>query len=148
MLTSYMETRFGIPRASFDDYLFFEKSKSWWLLIRSAHLQKSASLKISSYGMKAFQKVGQFVKPTTRMIQVFADRATRSVVNISENDLFRLLAGQGVEVAEPIQDGYVILSLGGHALGLGLCIRGWVRSQIRVKEFRHCWSPEQSASPR
>ena len=54
---------------------------------------------------------------------------------MGEADLKRLLEGDAIPVALPLENGYVILSLKGHILGLGLLINGLVRSQIPKKEL-------------
>lgn len=71
------------------------------------------------------------MKPTTRLIQLFGREATRSVMDLSDEEFRSLMGGEGIPCPLEIGDGYVILSLKGHVLGLGLLIRGVVRSQIR-----------------
>jgi NOL1/NOP2/fmu family ribosome biogenesis protein len=96
-----------------------------------------SQLKITEMGLKAFQKVGAFVKPTTRMIQVFGHAATKARLEIDEKQLRRLLAGEELPIDLNLDKGYVILSIGiNQILGLGLIINGKVRSQIPRKELR------------
>jgi NOL1/NOP2/fmu family ribosome biogenesis protein len=71
------------------------------------------------------------------MIQVFGHAATRGRVDISGGELARLLAGEELPVSMEMTNGYVILVLERvHVLGLGLMIKGRVRSQLPHKEFR------------
>ena len=135
-ILSYLEDRFGIPSAVFDDYLMFEKSRSWWLLRRSPHLDSMRSFKVFACGMKAFQRVGEFMKPTTRMIQVFGALATKAVVPLEEGQLQCMLDGKDLFLDQVLEDGYVILTLESHVLGLGLSIRGRVRLQIRKGDLK------------
>ena len=86
--------------------------------------------------MKAFQRVGQFIKPTTRAIQVFGILATKAVVHLQEGQLQHLLNSKDLFVDTTLEDGYVILALGGHVLGLGLMIKGRVRLQIRKSDLK------------
>ena len=87
--------------------------------------------------MRAFQEIGEFVKPTTRFIQIFGTAATRARLEIGKEQLQRLLEGQELPVDLGLSTGYVILTLSGHqVLGLGLFIDGKVRSQIPRKELR------------
>ena len=95
-----------------------------------------ASLKIWRVGFKAFQEVGQFIKPTTRMIQLYGYRAGRAKLDISEGDFRRLARGDKIAVDMGIDNGYVILSIRGMVLGLGLLIDGAIGSQIPKKEIR------------
>jgi len=126
-----METRFGIRASEFDDYLMFERRRSWWLLRNSPHIQRAATYKVFACGVKAFHRVGRFIKPTTRIIQIFGPKAEKAVVAVSEEELSFLGEGKGVRLKEDLEDGYVILSLKGCVFGLGLSIQGWIRPQIR-----------------
>lgn len=135
-LLSYMEDRFGLPAATFEGYLLFSRGKSWWLLRKSPYRQAIAGLKVGMIGLRAFQKVGKYVKPSTRMIQIFGGAATKGKFDLGEDDFRALLTGEPVETDLNLENGYLILSLKGHVLGLGLLIDGMVRSQIPRKELR------------
>ncbi len=94
-------------------------------------------MKIMKAGLKAFRKVGAFIKPTTRMVQRFGRSATRARIELDESGLARLSAGERLRVDLGIDNGYVILSLDGdRILGLGLYINGETRSQVSSKELR------------
>jgi NOL1/NOP2/fmu family ribosome biogenesis protein len=125
-----MESRFGISKTLFDRYWFFRKNKSWWLLHRSPHLGRCVGLKVSRVGLRAFQQVGAYVKPSTRLIQLLAPQVSRGRFEIDESQLQRLLAGEAVPFESPLENGYVVLSVKGLVLGLGLLVNGKVRSQI------------------
>jgi len=131
-----MEGRFGIPYTVFDDYFLFERQKSWWLFRKSVFISVACRLKVSMVGMKAFQRINNFVKPTTKMIRIFGGDATRARLSISEGQLQTLAKGQPLPVKLEIENGYVILDFKSHVLGLGLLIDGTVRSQIPKKERR------------
>ncbi len=104
---------------------------------RTPQLTTVSRLKTSKVGLRAFQKIGEFVKPTTRFIQIFGNAATRAKIEIDEKQLLRLTAGEGLSFDLELGNGYVILTLkGGQILGLGLLIDGRVRSQIPRKELR------------
>jgi NOL1/NOP2/fmu family ribosome biogenesis protein len=134
-LFSYLENRFGIPRELFDDYLLVERNKVCWLLRASPMTGAAAELKVWTAGLKAFQKVGQYIKPTTRFIQRFGQRATRAIMEIDHQEMLRLAAGEAITVETSLENGYVILTLMGHPLGLGLLIRGTLSSQIPHREL-------------
>lgn len=121
----------------FDDYLLFGRNKSWHLLRDVPQLVAASHLKVSKMGLRAFQKVGAFIKPTTRFIQVFGHAATKARLEIGEEQLQRLLAGQGLHMDLDLSKGYVILALRQNPiLGLGFFIDGKVRSQIPRRELR------------
>ena len=118
----------------------FKKKKSWWLLKDSHFMVLASRIKVSMAGMRAFQKIGDFVKPTTRMIQVFGRRATSAIFDMNEAELKVLAAGKPLPINMELENGYVILSLQGQILGLGLLIDGILRSQIPKKEL-HFFTP-------
>ena len=96
----------------------------------------ATQLKVSKVGLKAFQKVGAYVKPTTRMIQAFGHTATQARVEIDERQLQRLLAGEDLPMDLNVDKGYVILTLGKDLiLGLGFYGQGKVSSQLPRKEL-------------
>ena len=130
-----MEGRFGISENVFDGYLLFKRKRSWWLLKNSPFLQSASRLKVAGFGLRAFQRVGRFVKPATRMIQMFGSLATKAVVEIDEVQLQKLVSGEPLHIELEIEDGYVILSLEDHILGLGLFIGGKIHSQIPRNEI-------------
>jgi len=132
-----MEERFGIAGSQFEDYLLLSGGQSWFLIRKHHAVTDAAGLKVVKAGLKAFRKVGAFVKPTTRMVQLFGGTATRSRVELDEALLVRLVSGERLKIDLGIENGYVILSLGGNRiLGLGLYINGEIRSQISGKELR------------
>lgn len=92
------------------------------------------SYKVLAWGMKAFQRVGQFIKPTTRAVQVFGILATKAVVHLEEGQLQCMMDGKDLFLDDVLEDGYVILALGCHVLGLGLLIKGRLRLQIRKSD--------------
>jgi NOL1/NOP2/fmu family ribosome biogenesis protein len=96
----------------------------------SSHLEKARHLKVSAVGLKAFEKVGAFVKPTTRFIQLFGNRATKGKLEISEEQLETLKDGGALSVDTRAENGYLILSTHGNVIGLGLLIDGELRSQL------------------
>ena len=131
-----MYERFGIPIHVFDEYLMFSKKRTFWFINKSQLISEISHLKIKRLGIKAFQEVGSFIKPTTRIIQYFGDRATKAVFKINENQLEKLLDGDHLPMEEDLENGYVILSFDGQVLGLGLLINGKVRSQLPSKDVR------------
>jgi len=132
-LFSGLEDRFGIPERLFNDHLLFTRKKAWWLLRNSSFFTKAAHIKPSLVGLKAFQRVGRFIKPSTRMIQAFGHWASKAILDIDENQLYQLLRGMIIPFGGEIENGYVIISLHGRILGMGLCIDGMVRSQLPQK---------------
>jgi len=137
-LFSYMERRFGISSKRFTDYLVFRKRRSWFLVRNTRLLTSYSQLKVTQVGLKAFQQVAGFVKPTTRFIQSFGRFATRAKLHIDKDRLQALLRGEKIPVDMTLDNGYVILAMGEDSiLGLGLLIDGMVSSQLPKKEIRN-----------
>jgi NOL1/NOP2/fmu family ribosome biogenesis protein len=105
-------------------------------LSKSAYLEQAVRLKSVQAGLKAFEQVGSFIKPTTRFIQIFGFHATKGVVEIDRFELRRLLSGERIPADPGLGQGYVILSVDGYGvIGLGLLVAGRVRSQLRAREL-------------
>lgn len=137
LLLAYLEDRFGIERGEFEGFLFFRKKKSWWICRNTKLLASVSHLKISRMGMKAFQKVGQFLKPSTRFIQMFGCAAARASLVISEAQLLHILEGKHLPLDLEVDHGYVILKLDEkQVVGLGLYVNGTVRCQISRKALK------------
>jgi NOL1/NOP2/fmu family ribosome biogenesis protein len=135
LLFTYLEDRFGIHENTFDDFDLFSRKKSWWLLRKTSGVNLPVSLKVTQVGLKAFDKVGKYLKPATRMIQLFGYHATKGVYHLSEGDFERLLRGEPLEVKSTIEDGFVILRLRDNVLGVGLLLQGKITSRIRRFEL-------------
>jgi NOL1/NOP2/fmu family ribosome biogenesis protein len=67
-------------------------------------------------------------------MQLFGHHATKGVWQISEAEFERLLRGEPLEVERTSEDGFVILRLGEHVLGVGLLLQGMITSRIRRSE--------------
>ncbi|RLC22523.1 MAG: hypothetical protein DRH56_08560, partial [Deltaproteobacteria bacterium] len=133
----YLNERFGIPESVFDDYLLFRRRRGWQMMRKCDATPRAAGLKIAKAGMRAFRKIGAFVKPSTRLIQSFGGLATRARIEIDHHELARLVDGGELLLDLDLDTGYVILELkGSGVLGLGFYINGRLRSQLPVKEIR------------
>jgi NOL1/NOP2/fmu family ribosome biogenesis protein len=101
------------------------------------HLGMALNLRISKPGLKAFKQIGAYIKPTTRMIQIFGNAAKKARLDINTRELQLLLHGEMLSIDLDIETGYVILTLGKtNVLGLGFYSKGQVRSEITKKELR------------
>jgi NOL1/NOP2/fmu family ribosome biogenesis protein len=123
-----------MPERIFDDFDLFGRRNSWWLLRKTANVNLPVRLKVTQVGLRAFDRVGKYLKPATRMIQLFGHHATRAVHQISEYEFEKLLRGDPLKVDSAVDDGFVILSLGGHVLGVGLLAQNKITSRIRKSE--------------
>jgi NOL1/NOP2/fmu family ribosome biogenesis protein len=136
-ILSYMEERFGISSSIFKGCLLFKHRKSWWLLKKRPSLPAPQRLKVEMVGLKAFQKVGSYIKPTTRLIQVFGSSATRAKWNLTRQEVECVVREEAFDVPDTeLENGYVILCLGDYVLGLGLLIHGKVKSLIPRRDMK------------
>lgn len=99
-------------------------------------MRSASRLKVRKVGIKALEQVGAFIKPTTRLIQIFGHFAEKAVLELEKVSLKRLVEGEPIRTGMDIENGYVILLYKGRALGLGLLIDGTIRSQLPVKEIK------------
>lgn len=134
LLLAYLEERFGIPESVFTDFDLLCRKKTWWLLRKRASVNLPVRLKVSQVGLKAFDQVGRYLKPTTWMIQIFGHHATKGVYRLTKNEFETLLKGVPLNVDSPMEEGFVILHLGEHVVGVGLLSQGKITSRIRRSE--------------
>ncbi len=135
-IVSYMEERFGISAEVFSGYVWFRRRHVVRILKASPHLVSAARLRVEAVGMKAFYFIGDFIKPSTRIIQVFGPYATRCRMDLDREDLEQLVRGREIPADERVENGYMILCHQGDPLGLGLLLNGRLRSQIPKSEAR------------
>ena len=115
------------------------------MMKRSLQIETASRLKVSKVGLRAFQKIGNFVKPTTRFIQTFGRFASKARFQINMTQLQTLLEGGEIPVDLKLDNGYVILSTEkDRVLGLGFLINSKIRSQLPKKEIRSAMLLENS----
>lgn len=137
LVFGYLEKRFGIDKSLFKGYLLLKRKRSWNLLKNDKALVSAYRLKAGKVGIRAFRKIGAYIKPTTRMIQLFGPYATKARMSVDITDLIRLQRGESLKTDFDFEMGYVILTLGrGNVLGLGFLSDGMVRSQISRRDLR------------
>jgi len=133
---SCLEERFGIPEEIFAPFLLFCRRKTWWLLHHPKSVPLPAPLKVSQVGLKAFDQVGRYLQPTTRMIQIFGHHATRGVHDLTPDDFATLRRGELVRINTDLEEGFVILRLGEKVVGIGLMIQGTLSSRIKQSSLK------------
>jgi len=130
-LLGYLEDRFGIGKDVFKEYLFFKKRNSWWILKYSNLIMNFSTLKVHMLGIRAFQLVSNYIKPTTRFIQMFGHLAKKAFIEIDHRTLNILFEKGRLEFQmDDITNGYIILMLNRRPIGLGLYINGRIISQL------------------
>jgi NOL1/NOP2/fmu family ribosome biogenesis protein len=140
LLFSYLEERFGIHEDAFAGFELFSRRKSWWLFRKTVDVNLPVRLKVTQVGLRAFDKVGKYLKPTTRMMQLFGHHATKGVYRLTEDEFEKLLQGGPVEVDKTMEEGFVILSLRERVLGVGLLMQGTITSRIKQSELKRMFA--------
>ena len=136
-LTTYLLERFGIQPSVLDEYHLFENKKGWSILRKSETVPYGAHLKVGKVGLRAFRKVGRFIKPTTRFIQSFGRLATKAVCRLNTAQLESLVFDGKIPVDLNLDKGYVILALEDDmVLGLGFYGHGTLHSQLPKSQIR------------
>ncbi|MFB6132578.1 MAG: hypothetical protein ABEJ44_04140 [Halanaeroarchaeum sp.] len=136
---SWWDERFGIGPETFDGYTFWEKGAGRvWAL----PYDLSGPVEIEALGLPVLRTRQEFWKPTTDAVQRFGTAATRNVVELTDEQAARFLAGDDQDVEWAGDWGYLI---GTHdvadavePIGVGLYTYGTLQSMIpkgRRREF-------------
>jgi NOL1/NOP2/fmu family ribosome biogenesis protein len=112
----------------------FGRRKRWWLLRKTTNVNLPVSLKVTQVGLKAFDRVGKYLKPATGMIQLFGHHATKGAYQLRDDEFEKLLRGDPLDVESTMESGFVILRLGQHVLGIGLLVQQKITSRIKKAE--------------
>ena len=129
-ILTYLEERFGLPAELFDDFLLYAKKDTWSLLKKSIWLEQTAGFKVISVGLKSFRRIGGYIKPTTRFIQMFGANAQKSRYELNELELQQIMADEPIDVEWPIEPGYVILLFKNDIIGLGFLSQNRIQPQL------------------
>ena len=81
-------------------------------------------------GLKFFRRIGGYIKPTTRFIQMFGSKAQRSRYELNELELQQIMADEPIDVEWPIEPGYVILLFKNDIIGLGFLSQNRIQPQL------------------
>ena len=81
-------------------------------------------------GLKFFRRIGGYIKPTTRFIQMFGSKAQRSRYELNELELQQIMADEPIDVEWLIEPGYVILAHQNRIIGLGFFKQNRILPQL------------------
>lgn len=138
---TYFEDRFGIDRSRFEGYTFWEKGTGKiWAFAGVA----PSPIAVEALGIHLLRTNQRHWKPTTDAMQRFGRYADAHIVDLSRAQATRFWRGETQEIEMPDTPGYVLVRhrLAGayEPLGIGLAIRGELRSQIpkgRQRDLEH-----------
>jgi NOL1/NOP2/fmu family ribosome biogenesis protein len=121
-----MQSRFGIPPATFEGVSFYRKGRNVWAF----SLPEIPDLWCESVGLRFMSVRGRVPKPTTYALQLFGRAATKNAVDLSTTQAEKFIAGDRQSLMAELEDGYVVVSYRGDVLGCGLYTRGELVSQL------------------
>ena len=138
LIFSYVENRFGIRRELFDPFFLFKRTDSWWLLKKNRFISSVSKLKVNMVGFRAFHKVGDYIKPTTRFAQIWGRYAIRSKINLNRGQLKELISKDKIPFNfKGLENGYVIVFYEDVPIGVGLFLSNTLYCQLPKKEFQN-----------
>ena len=127
---AYLEERFGLPAELFKNFILYAKKDTWYLLRKSLWVEQAAGLKVVSVGLKSFRRIGGYIKPTSRFIQMFGVHAQKSRYDLNEQEFRQIMADEPIDVQWLIEPGYVILTHQNHIIGLGFFKQNRIQPQL------------------
>ncbi|AOW80156.1 hypothetical protein HTSR_0972 [Halodesulfurarchaeum formicicum] len=127
----YWADRFGVPKATFDGYSFWEKGAGRiWVLNHDL----SGPVQIEALGLPILRTRQEFWKPTTDATLRFGSHATANVLELDRDAATRFLAGEDLEREWDGDWGYLIVThqIAGESepIGVGRYTYGTLQSMI------------------
>ncbi|MFN7990714.1 MAG: hypothetical protein U0R44_01005 [Candidatus Micrarchaeia archaeon] len=119
MVSGYFEERFGLSPDVFSGHSLYLSSKGRVYLGPKSAIDKP---KIVTLGLLA-ARVGNSVKPTTNILQLFGRKVTKSIIELTREQTISFARGEDLalrpEQADSCPAGYVLLRHAGYPLGCG-----------------------------
>lgn len=126
----YLEERFGLERALFDDYGLYMASKG---RIYLGPRRVPDMPKIATVGLLVARVAGA-VKPSTNLLQALGGHVTKNILDASREQAITYARGSDFQVGkalpEGVTKGYVLVRYDGAALGCGLLQGGIVKNML------------------
>jgi len=123
--------RFGVERAVFDDYSFWERGAGKIWAFRG---ELPSPVEIEALGMTFLRTRQEHWKPTLEAVQRFGAHADKNVLKLTHEQARAFVAGRDQEIDWDGDWGYLLVTheLAGAAepLGVGLYVYGELRSQV------------------
>jgi NOL1/NOP2/fmu family ribosome biogenesis protein len=138
-LLDWWSDRFGIERARFEGYTFWEKGAG---RIWALHHTLDGAIQIEALGLPILRTRQEFWKPTTEAAQRFGREATKNVVVLDADEASGFIAGTDQDIDWEGDWGYLIaaheIASGVEPIGVGLFTYGTLQSMVpkgRRREF-------------
>ncbi len=126
VVAGMMQSRFGIPLEAFESVSFYRRGRNVWAF----SLPEIPDFSCESVGLRFMSVRGRVPKPTTSALQLFGRYATKNVVDLSSDQAEKFVAGVRQSISIPVEDGYVVVTLGGEVIGCGQYLDGELISQL------------------
>ena len=123
---AYFETRFGLQRSLFSDFIFFSGEGGRIYLGPRSFPDLKETLHV---GLPA-ARVGRSIKPSSHLVQLFGRHATKNVVQLTRYEAAAYMQGDDLPAKGDATDGHVILMHDGVPLGCGLLRDGVIKNRL------------------
>jgi len=137
---NYLDERFGIKKEIFSDYMFETDGERISIFSAGLGNKNLDGLRIKSIGLRAgkyFKDIrnGRIkFKISTNFAQIFGKYATKNILEISDDDVWKYMQGNDIEnVKTDVEEGEVIIKNNAYVLGVGSYIQGRIKNQIPKK---------------
>ncbi len=131
----YFSKRFGVRKAFWDEFKFYNKGRSIWIISQNIELRDN----FIGSGIRTLRYVGDKMKPTTYILQLLEEEIQKNVKKLNMQEAKHLLL-ERKELATSLSPGYVALEINDMIIGCGLVNSTYkLKSQIsknRTKELR------------
>jgi NOL1/NOP2/fmu family ribosome biogenesis protein len=120
--------RFGIPREAFGGLAVIEDQET--VFVGTPEVMEFDAVRPMRRGIRLARMYPYSLKPTTFGMQVLGRQATRNVVELSDEQVRRLIYGESLNVEAGVENGFVLLKWQGFVAGVGFYKRPVLKSQI------------------
>jgi NOL1/NOP2/fmu family ribosome biogenesis protein len=125
----YFEERFGISRKLFREFSLYSDQKGRVFLAPKNLAAEGIAV---SVGMQ-IARIGNSIKPSTNLLQLFGRHATRNALSVTKEQAVAYAKGDDIKLPtkpEKVSDGYVLLKYLGYPLGCGLLKEGQIKNVL------------------
>ncbi len=129
-IINFLKERFDFPTNVLNEFELMVNPKGKVFLVNPYVAQFAREYTLTTTSLP-FARLGKHVKPTSMMIQMFGMHARRNILNVNKENAKKFMEGEDIKVNNhSCENGYVIISYKGHALGCGLLSKGYIKNMI------------------
>jgi NOL1/NOP2/fmu family ribosome biogenesis protein len=120
--------RFGIPGDAFAGLRALEEQET--IFVGTREVMEFDAVRPMRRGIRMARVYPYSMKPTTFGMQVLGRQATRNVIELSDEQVRRLINGESLNIEANAENGFVLLRWKGFVVGVGFYKRPVLKSQI------------------